>query len=68
MIIGVYFFLFLIETIQCDPSYKLSSRDGSDEGSQCMFYAELKLSLIIIKYSLLTRALDPQEYNYWKRD
>ena len=41
MIIEGYFFLFLIETICCDPSSELSSRDGSDEGSQHMFYAEL---------------------------
>ena len=34
-------------------------RDSSDEGSQHMFYAELtkQISLIITKYSLLSRAL-----------
>ena len=31
------FFLFLIETICCDPSSGPSHRDGSDEGSQHMF-------------------------------
>ena len=31
------FFLFLIETISCDPSSEPSRRDGSDEGSQPMF-------------------------------
>ena len=54
------FFLFLIETICCVPSSEPSCQDGSDEVSQHMFFnAELtKLSLIIIKYSLLSRALD----------
>ena len=33
-------FLFLIETICCDTSSKLSRRDDSGEGSPC-FYAEL---------------------------
>ena len=28
------FFLFLTETIRCDPSSELSQRDSSDEGSQ----------------------------------
>ena len=31
-------FLFLIETIGCDPSSEPSHQDGSDEGSQHMFY------------------------------
>ena len=52
------FFLFLTETIYCDPSSESSHRDGLNEGSQHMFYAELtKLSLIISKYSLLSRVL-----------
>ena len=36
MITERLFFLFLIETICCDPSSELSRRDGSDEGSQHM--------------------------------
>ena len=35
-----YCFLFLVETTCCDPSSEPSLRDGSDEGSQHMFYAE----------------------------
>ena len=51
-------FLFLIKTICCEPSFEPFCRDGSDEGSQHMFYAELtKLSLIITKYFLLCRTL-----------
>ena len=53
------FLLFHIETI-CSISSE-SHRDGSDEGSlnRPMFYAKIKLKLsqIIIKYSLLSRAL-----------
>ena len=51
-----YFFLFVIEIICNDPSSE-PSRDGSDEGSQHMFNnIELtKISLIITKYSLLSR-------------
>ena len=58
------FILFLIETICCDSSSEpscpdeLSHGDGSGEGSQYVlmqFYK--KLSLIITKYSLLSRAL-----------
>ena len=37
MIIGGYFFLFLTETIQCDPSSESSRRDGSNEGLQRIF-------------------------------
>ena len=37
MIIEGYCFLFLIETICCDPSSEPSLRDGSDEGSQRMY-------------------------------
>ena len=37
MVIERYIFLFLIETICCDPSSEPSHRDGSDEGSQHMF-------------------------------
>ena len=33
-------FLFLIKTICCCPSSEPSRQDGSDEGSQHMFYAE----------------------------
>ena len=36
----IFFFLSLIETICCDPSAE-PFRDGSDEGSQHKFYAEL---------------------------
>ena len=43
-------FLFFIETICCDPSFEPSHRDSSDEGSQHMFYAELKV-ISITKYS-----------------
>ena len=58
MIIEGYFFLFLIETVCCDPLSESSQRDGSGEGSQHMFYAELqKLSPITMKYSLISRAL-----------
>ena len=48
MITEGYFVLFLIETICCDPSSEPSHRDGSDERSQHMFYAEL--SKIILNY------------------
>ena len=34
MISEGYFFLFLIETICCDPSSEPSQKDSSDEGSQ----------------------------------
>ena len=37
MIIEGLFFLFLIETICCDPSSEPSLRDGSDGGSQYVF-------------------------------
>ena len=37
-------FLFFIDTC-CDPSSELSRQDGSDEGSQHMFYAELIKSI-----------------------
>ena len=36
MIIRNIFFLFLSETICCDPSSEQSHRDGSDEGPQHM--------------------------------
>ena len=50
--------IIFLKTICCDPSSEPSRGDGSDEGSQHMFYAELtKLSLIIIKYSLISIAL-----------
>ena len=41
MILEGYFFLFFIETLCCDSSSEPSRRDGSDEGSQLCFYAEL---------------------------
>ena len=45
-------------TIRCDPSSEPSRQDGSDDGSQHVFMQNLqKLSLIIKKYSLLSRAL-----------
>ena len=34
-------FLFLIETICCDPSSELSCRNSSDEGSQHMFICRI---------------------------
>ena len=37
MIIEGLFFLFLTETIHCDPSTEPSCQDGSDEGSQHRF-------------------------------
>ena len=42
IIIEGYFFLFLIETLHCDPSSEPSRRDGSDEGSQCIFVCRIK--------------------------
>ena len=41
MIIEGSFFLFLIETICCNPSSEPSRRDGSDEGHNIHFCAEL---------------------------
>ena len=35
-------FLFLIETVCCDPTPEPSHRDGSDEGSQHMFLCRIK--------------------------
>ena len=44
------FSYILIETICCGPSFELSRRDGSDEGHNICFNAELtKLSLLITK-------------------
>ena len=42
-------FLFLNQNICCGPSLELSWQDGSNEGSQYMFFMEnyKKLSLII---------------------
>ena len=37
----IIFFLFLIETICCDPLYEPSHRDGSDEQSQHMFLCSI---------------------------
>ena len=37
MIIEGQFFLFLTETICCDPTSEQSHCDGSDEGSQFMY-------------------------------
>ena len=34
-------FLFLIKTICCDPSSEPSPQDGSDEGNNMCFFAEL---------------------------
>ena len=34
-------FLFLIKTVCCDPSSELSRRDGSDDGHNICFQAEL---------------------------
>ena len=44
MIIEGQLFLFFIETC-CDPSSEPSRQDGSDEGPQHMFYAELIKSI-----------------------
>ena len=54
------FFLFLIETIFCGPSSELSLQYNSDDGSQHMFLCRIneKSSLIITKYSLLSRTLN----------
>ena len=46
-------FLFLKENICCDPSLEPSRRDGSNGGSQYMFYGEMwlfipKLSLLLL--------------------
>ena len=41
IIIEGYFFLFLIESICCDPSSEPSHRDGSDEGSQHIFLCRI---------------------------
>ena len=41
MIIEVYFRLFLAETTCCDPSSEPSHRDGSGNGSQCMFLCRI---------------------------
>ena len=50
--------IFLIETICYDPSSEPPRRDCSDEGSEQTFLCrKQKLSLIITKYSLLSRAL-----------
>ena len=35
-------FLFIMETICCDPSSELSRRDGSDDGSQHMVLCRIK--------------------------
>ena len=34
-------FLFLIKTVCCDPSSELSRQDGSDDGHNICFQAEL---------------------------
>ena len=39
------FFLFINENICCDPSLEPSRRDGSNDGSQDMFYGEIWLSI-----------------------
>ena len=41
MITEGYFFLFLVETICCDPSSEPSRRDGSGNGSQRMFLCRI---------------------------
>ena len=48
--------LILHKNIHCDPSSELSQQDDSDEGSQHMVSMR-HLRKIIIKYSLLSRAL-----------
>ena len=42
MIIEGKFFLFLIETICCDPSSEPSHQDGSNEGSQYTVLCRIK--------------------------
>ena len=62
-IFGDIFSYFSSETICCEPSSEPSLRDGSDEGPYhvvffCFFLQnQQKLSPIITKYSLLSRAL-----------
>ena len=51
----IFFFLFLTETICCDPSSEPSRRDGSDEESQHMCLSRINKN--ITKYSLLSRSL-----------
>ena len=41
MITEEKFLLFLIEIICCDPSSEPCCRDGSDDGSQCMFLCRI---------------------------
>ena len=53
-------FLFLIETICCDPSSEPSRRDGSDEGSQHMFLCRINKNYPLLSPntpSYLARAL-----------
>ena len=60
-----YFFLFFIENVYCDPSSEPSRRDGSDEGSQHMFLAELTKNFPNYnKYSLLSIALMKAFYQW----
>ena len=60
MIIEVIFFYFSLKPICCDPSSEPSGRDGSDDGSQYMFYT--KLTKIVPNYhqipTLLSKALN----------
>ena len=53
------FLLILDKNICCDPSSEPSHQDGSDEGSQLMvsMINQKNYPSIIIKYSLLSRAL-----------
>ena len=56
VIIEVYFFLFLIETICCDPSSIPYRQDGSDKGSQHMFLCNInkrQLPSINLKLALI---------------
>ena len=46
-------FLFLIETICCDPSSEPSRRDGSDEGSQHMFSSKINKKYILNCHQIL---------------
>ena len=58
MIIKGFFSLFFRLSIHCDPSLEPSRRDGSKEGSQCMFLLRnKKLFLNYPKYPLLSKAM-----------
>ena len=55
------FFLFLMETICCDPSSEPSRRDGSDEGLQHMFSCRINNK----KKHLLISSNTPSSLELW---